>query len=115
MNHKDLDVWKKSVDLVLKIYNITKQFPKEEMFGLVNQMRRAAVSIPSNIAEGCARFSDKDTLRFIDIAFGSVAELETQLIIAEQLGYCKSCEIMSDIDKVEKLLSGLRRHLKNKN
>ena len=114
MNHKNLDVWKKSVDLVIKIYDITKQFPKEEMFGIVNQMRRSAVSIPSNIAEGCARYSDKDTLRFIDIAFGSVAELETQLIIAEQLGYYKENEILNDIDRIEKLLSGLRRHLKNK-
>lgn len=114
MNHKDLDAWKKSVDLVIKIYDITKQFPKEEMFGIVNQMRRSAVSVPSNIAEGCARYSDKDTLRFIDIAFGSIAELETQLIIAEQLGYCESNELLDDIDKIEKLLSGLRRHLKNK-
>ena len=114
MNHKDLDVWKKSVNLVIKIYNITKQFPKEEMFGIVNQMRRSAISIPSNIAEGCARYSDKDTLRFIDIAFGSIAELETQLIIAEQLGYYKGNEILNDIDRIEKLLSGLRRHLKNK-
>ena len=114
MNHKDLDAWKRSVDLVIKIYDITKQFPKEEMFGIVNQMRRSAVSVPSNIAEGCARYSDKDTLRFIDIAFGSIAELETQLIIAEQLGYCESNELLDDIDKIEKLLSGLRRHLKNK-
>ena len=114
MNHKDLDAWKKSVDLVIKIYNITKQFPKEEMFGIVNQIRRSAISVPSNIAEGCARYSDKDTLRFIDIAFGSIAELETQLIIAEQLGYCESNELLNDIDKIEKLLSGLRRHLKNK-
>ena len=115
MNHKDMDVWNMSVSLVIKIYNITKQFPKEEMFGIVNQMRRAAVSIPSNIAEGCARYSDKDTLRFIDIAFGSAAELETQLIIVENLGYYKDKEILKDIDKIEKLLSDLRRHLKNKN
>ncbi len=114
MNHKDLEAWKLSVNLVVKIYNITKQFPKEEMFGIVNQMRRAAISIPSNIAEGCARYSDKDTFRFIDMAFGSIAELETQLIIAEKLGYCKSFDLLTDIDKLEKLLSGLKRHLKNK-
>ena len=82
MNHKNLDVWKKSIALVKDVYNITKGFPDDEKFGIVNQIRRAAVSIPSNIAEGCGRCSDKELLRFLDIANGSLAELETQLIIA---------------------------------
>ena len=115
MNHKDLNAWKESVNLVTKIYKLTEQFPKEEMFGIVNQMRRAAVSVPSNNAEGCARYSDKDTFRFIDMAYGSIAELETQLIISEKLGFCSCQELLADIDKIEKLLSGLKRHLKKQN
>ncbi len=115
MNHKDLDIWKKSISLVTEIYSITKDFPKEEIFGIVNQIRRASVSIPSNIAEGCARTSDKDLLRFLAIATGSLAELETQLLISQELGYLKSDSIFKQIDKIGQLLSGLKRHLKNKN
>lgn len=73
MNHKELDVWQESINLVTKIYSITANFPNDEKFGIVSQMRRSAVSIPSNIAEGCARISDKDNMRFIDIASGSLA------------------------------------------
>ena len=114
MNHKELDVWKESINLVTKIYSITANFPNDEKFGIVSQMRRSAVSIPSNIAEGCARISDKDNMRFIDIASGSLAELETQIIIAKNLGFIDSDYQLLEIDKIGQMLSGLKRHLKQK-
>ena len=78
MDHKDLDVWKKGMDLVEKIYSISNSFPDSERFGLTSQIRRAAISVPSNIAEGTGRKSDKELLQFISMALGSLAELETQ-------------------------------------
>ena len=84
-NHMDLIVWQKAMDLVLHIYSIVKTFPKEETYGLSDQMRRAAVSIPSNIAEGYYRGSHKEFVYFLRIALGSGAELETQLILCERL------------------------------
>lgn len=87
MYYKNLEVWEKSIELVKEVYVITKSYPNDEKFGIVSQMRRAAVSIPSNIAEGSTRYSDKDSSRFIDIAIGSIAELETQLIISKELGF----------------------------
>ncbi len=88
--HRDLDVWKKSVDFVTKIYKVTKNFPASEKFGLISQLRRAAVSIPSNIAEGAARSSDKEFLQFLSISLGSIAEVDTQLLI------CNRLEILSE-------------------
>ena len=85
--YKDLIVWQRSVALVTEIYKLTERFPKSEMFGLTSQMRRAAVSIPSNLAEGFARKSRAENAQFVRIAFGSGAELETQLTIAENLGF----------------------------
>jgi four helix bundle protein len=85
--HKDLNVWKKSMNLVVLTYKITSQFPKEELFGLASQMRRAAVSIPSNIAEGHGRNSEKDLVRFLYFALGSASELETQILISQNLGF----------------------------
>ncbi len=85
--HKDLDVWKKSILLVTLIYDVTKGFPNEEMYGLTNQIRRSAVSVPSNIAEGSARQGDKEFAHFLYISLGSLSELETQLIIANNLNY----------------------------
>ena len=112
MHHKDLEVWKYSMDLVVEIYKETESFPKEEMFSLTSQMRRCAVSIPSNIAEGCGRYSDKETSRFISVALGSLAELDTQIILAERLGYLKSHNrIIEDIKKTNALLVGLKKHL----
>ena len=112
MHHKDLEAWKKSIDLVKDIYSITKDFPSSEQFGLVSQMRRAAVSIPSNLAEGSARFSDKDCTRFIDISLGSLAELETQIIIAKELNFIKENQaLLEKIKKVNALLIGLRKYL----
>ena len=112
MHHKDLEAWKKSIDLVKDIYSITKDYPSSEQFGLVSQMRRAAVSIPSNLAEGSARFSDKDSTRFIDISLGSLAELETQIIIAKELNFIKENQtLLEKIKKVNALLIGLKKYL----
>ena len=87
--HKDLNVWKKSMNLVILIYRLTGQFPKEELFGLASQMRRAAVSIPSNIAEGHGRHSDKELIRFLFISLGSASELETQILLSSKLSFLK--------------------------
>jgi four helix bundle protein len=85
--HKDLDVWKESIDLAKNMYKLTGQFPKEELYNLTSQIRRCAVSIPSNIAEGAARKSKKEFINFLYVALGSCAELETQLIISKELGF----------------------------
>ncbi len=114
MYHKDLEAWKKSIELVTKVYSETKDFPQEEKYGLTNQIRRSAVSIPSNIAEGCARSSDKENARFIDIALGSLAELETQLIIAKNLNYIKQTSLYNDINTVSALIIGLKKYLTQK-
>jgi four helix bundle protein len=110
-DHKDLDVWKSSIDLVTEIYKLTVSFPREEMFCLTAQMRRAAISIPSNISEGAARNTDKEFLHFLFVARGSAAELETQLVIANNLGYVSNISTyMESLLVVMKLLSGLIRH-----
>ncbi|MEX0913289.1 MAG: four helix bundle protein [Candidatus Paceibacterota bacterium] len=87
MDYKDLNVWILAMALVIKIYDATKKFPQEERYGLIDQMRRSSVSIPSNIAEGHARRTPKDFTKFLRIALGSVAELETQTIVAHSLNY----------------------------
>ena len=87
--HKDLDVWNKAMDLAEQLYLLTGRFPKEEQFGLTSQIRRAAVSIASNIAEGAARNSNKEFLQFLYIALGSAAEIETQLLLAKRLKFLK--------------------------
>ncbi len=114
MEHKDLEVWKKSFDLAYRIYLLTNSFPEDERYGLTLQIRRSAVSVPSNIAEGCGRTTDKDTLRFIDIANGSIAELETQILLAQKLGYLSDTTILNRINEVRKMLIGLKNYLKNK-
>jgi four helix bundle protein len=106
-SYSDLIVWQKAVLLTLEAYRITKQFPREERFALVDQMRRAAVSIPSNIAEGRSRGTAKDFSHFLRTALGSAAELETQLIISHKLTYCTA----ADYEKVSSLLSEVRRML----
>ena len=97
-NYKDLNIWKRSIELVEDIYRLTKSFPKEELYGLTSQMRRAAVSIPSNIAEGFTRFHNKEYKQFLYIALGSCSELSTQIIIASRLKYF-------DDNKIELLLN----------
>lgn len=115
--HKDLDAWNLSIDLVTDIYSRTKQFPSEEKFGLTNQIRRAAVSIPSNIAEGAARNSNKEFIRFLYIALGSAKELETQLIISLNLKFISKEHfdvLNSQLEVISKLLIGLIKYLKGK-
>jgi four helix bundle protein len=107
-SHKDLIVWQKSMRLVVCIYEITEKFPKEEIFGLTSQMRRAAVSIPSNIAEGRCRSTRKDFSQFLRIAFGSAAELDTQIEIAEQLPKTKNISFSKEkelLDEIRKMLN----------
>lgn len=104
-SHKDLTVYKTSIDLVVDIYRTSKSFPNEEKFGLTSQIRRAAVSIPSNIAEGAARNTKKDFSRFLYIALGSLAEVETQLEIASRL------EFMAGYEDIEKKTIYIRRML----
>ncbi len=114
MYHRNLETWKKAIELVIDIYAETKLYPDEERFGLTSQIRRAAVSIPSNIAEGAARTSDKDMLRFIDIALGSLAELDTQLVIADRLNYLQNTNLFEQISRVTALVSGVKKYLTQK-
>jgi four helix bundle protein len=116
--YKDLLVWQKGIKLVKEIYRATRDFPPDEKWGLVAQMRRAAISIPSNIAEGQARRTTKEFIQFISIAEGSVAEVDTQLIIAYELGYCDRATtdpISCMLEELRKMLNSLRRKLTEKN
>jgi len=116
-SYRELDVWKKSMNLVEICYKITREFPKEELYSLTNQIRRASISIPSNIAEGQSRWSTKEFLRFLSIARGSLSELETQLILAQRLKYISEDnlnEILKLTDEIGKMISGLRKSLQNK-
>ena len=109
-HYKNLAAWQKAMDLVELVYVATEQFPKHELYGLANQMRRAAVSVPSNIAEGQARFSKRDFRNFLRASRGSLAELETQALISLRLKYLDQTSadtILSRIDEVSRILSGL--------
>ncbi len=115
LRHHELDAWKTAVELVREVYDLTTGFPAQERFGLTSQMRRAAVSIPSNIAEGAARGTTKEYVRFLSVARGSIAELETQLRIAIQLGFTdagRAATLDASIERTFALLSGLLRSLK---
>ncbi len=117
---KDLIVWQKAKQLAVLLYKVTKKFPRSEQFGLISQLQRAAVSIPSNISEGHTRQHTKEFIQFLYIALGSAAELETQLMISKELGYLKAddCDSVSiNLREVQKMLNGLifslrRRSLK---
>lgn len=105
------------MDLAEQIYHLTRYFPKQELYGLASQIQRAAVSIPSNIAEGHSRDSTKEFLHFLSIALGSLAELETQLILAGRLSYLEKKDleiILSKTDEIQKMLRGIQRSLKAK-
>jgi len=116
MYYQDLEVWKKSIELVKAIYLLSENFPKTEQFGLTNQIRRASVSVPSNIAEGISRYSDKDKSKFLDISMGSVAEVETQLIIAKELGFTDSIDDYIELCKqVSALILGFKKYLNKHN
>jgi len=115
MTHKDLEVWKRSIDLVIKIYDLSKRLPSDEKFGLLSQIKRSSISIPSNIAEGAGRKSTKEYLRFLDIANGSLSELETQLIIIEKLNYQKTDDLINvELTTIRKMLYRLRQSLYKK-
>ncbi|HKA41756.1 MAG TPA: four helix bundle protein [Burkholderiales bacterium] len=108
--HHDLDAWKVARELVRRVYVLSRAFPRQEMFGLTSQMRRAAVSIPSNIAEGAARTGAREFGQFLNIARGSLSELETQLLIASDLAYIKPTDsIFNLVDRVSRLLTGLHK------
>ena len=116
-SHKDLEVWKRSIELVTLLYEYTKDFPREESYGLTNQIRRAAVSIPSNLAEGAARNHSKEFIQFLYIALGSISELETQLIISEKLNYIdqqKSAWLQNELSELRRMILGLIRSLADK-
>jgi four helix bundle protein len=103
-SYRDLEVWKLSVELVKEIYRITGEFPPSEPYGLTNQIRRAAVSIPANIAEGQARSSSKEFKQFLSVAFGSAAELETHLIIAKEINFLSEEKFHSLVDQLERIM-----------
>lgn len=113
-SYKELIVWQKAVDLVTRVYEFTKLFPKDETFGLRQQLRRAAVSIPSNIAEGQCRSTTKDFLHFLAIARGSLAELDTQVLISQRLAYLpdeQASEIFERLNEIGRMISGLQNSL----
>jgi four helix bundle protein len=115
--HEKLDVWKRAVDLVVEVYRATEAFPKEEKFGLTSQVRRAAVSIPANIAEGAARASTKEFLNFLSIAQGSASEVATELLIAHRLGYLEDAlyrRLLTRLDDISRMILGLSKHLKSR-
>ena len=107
-SHQDLRVWQEAMDLVTKVYELTRDYPKEELYGLTSQIRRSAVSIPSNIAEGAGRNGQKELIRFLYIAMGSLSELETQLEISKRLDYISDAEELNkQIYFIRKMLSKL--------
>jgi four helix bundle protein len=109
-SYRDLITWQKAMRLVTEIYQATRLFPRDELYGLTNQLRRAAVSVPSNIAEGQARFSRKEFHHFLYLARGSLVEIETQLLIAQNLGYLspkQSPSLLAEAAELGRLLNGL--------
>ncbi|MFK5879108.1 MAG: four helix bundle protein [Flavobacteriaceae bacterium] len=114
-NFKELNVWKESKDLCVLVYKLTKIFPTSEKYGIISQINRSSVSIPSNIAEGAGRNSNNDFARFIHIATGSSFELETQLMIAFEIGYIDNEnfeKVINQLNKIQKMLVSFNKHLK---
>ena len=108
--HKDLDVWKQSIDFVTEIYRITEGFPKSELYGLTSQIRRAAISIPSNIAEGATRNHKNEFRQFLYISLSSASEVETQLIISNNLNYLEQLkleEMIMNLNSISRMIQGL--------
>ncbi len=111
---KQLKIWQKGIEIVKDVYELTKKFPKEEVYGLTSQMRRSAVSIPSNIAEGFKRFHNKENKQFLYVALGSAAELETQLVIANELAFIdkNQLDVVSEkLDHLSKMTSSLQKKM----
>jgi len=116
-SYRDLVAWQKAMKFVTAIYEVTQRFPSEERYGLTNQLRRASVSVPSNIAEGQARFSQKEFHHFLSMARGSLVEIETQLLIARNLKYlqpAKAEELLATADEIGRILNGLISSIKNR-
>ena len=114
-DHRKLRAFVLADELVIQIYQLTQKFPKDEIYGLTSQMRRAAVSVPSNIVEGCAREGEVEYLRFLEIAFGSLRELHYQLSLAKKLGYCEHAPFLTADEKCEetgKVLAALIRSIR---
>ncbi len=114
---KDLIVWQEALEFVVDVYKVTEKFPKSEMYGLTNQIRRSAVSIPSNIAEGNQRNSIPQYLKFVSIARGSLGELETQIILSHKLDYVDKNtqdDLLLKVEKIGRLIGGLMKSLKAK-
>lgn len=112
-DYKDLKVWQEAINLVEEVYKLTNSLPNSETFALANQLKRAAVSVPSNISEGASRQSTKEFVHFLYIALGSAAEIETQIIIAQRLDYIEnSKEVIDEITKIRKMLNALISSLK---
>jgi len=114
-NFKNLNIWKKSTDLVQNVYLITKSFPSDEKFGLTNQLRRASVSVPSNIAEGCGRKGNKELIQYCHISIGSLCEVETQLILSNKLNYISAQKldtIINEVEELRKMIYGFVKSLK---
>lgn len=104
-DHKDLDVWNQSMVLAEQVYTLTKEFPSDEKYGLISQMKRAVVSIPSNIAEGAARKGNKEYIQFLYIAMGSLSELETQILLSQRLQFVNSVDnYLVQIEKIKLML-----------
>ena len=112
--HKDLDVWQESMRLAKEVYVLTARFPKEEMYGLTSQIRRSAVSIPSNIAEGAGRNSNKEFVQFLYISLGSLAELETQILLSKEFGLLQGEVVDRSIERIRRMLLGLIDYLKGR-
>ena len=115
-NFRTLEIWKNGIELVKQVYVLSQQLPSEEKFGLKSQITRAAVSIPSNIAEGCSRNSDKEFKRFLEIAMGSLFEVETQLIISQELGFIPEENlkfIFELLNKEARMINSLINRIKN--
>jgi four helix bundle protein len=116
-SYRELIVWQTAMDLAVEIYDVSKAFPREELYGLTSQIRRSAVSIPSNIAEGNARETTRDYLRHLSITRGSLAEMETQTILSNRLGFLPeedAASLLSRADEISRMLRGLQNQLKRR-
>ena len=113
--HKDLDIWKHGMSFVKGIYKATQQFPKEEIYGLTSQLRRSAVSFPSNIAEGADRSSSKEYIHFLYVSLGSLSEIETQVMIAGELGYLAADGLLEEVETLRRMTINLIKYLKSRN
>lgn len=112
--HKDLDIWKRGMSFVEQIYKAATRFPTEEIYGLTSQLRRAAVSFPSNIAEGAARSSVKEYIQFLYVALGSLSEIETQVMIAGKLGYLSVDNLLEEVESIRRMTIKLIKYLKSR-